>query len=280
MQTLGYYNGEIGLLDEVKVPMLDRGCYFGDGIYDATYCRNYKPFALEEHIERFFEGAKATKMNLPQSKKQLKELICELVKKVDSDEQFVYFQATRKTGVRDHLFEEDCIANLWIMLRPCPIKSKDTKYNIMSVEDNRFHMCNVKTINLLPNILALNSANRWGYNEVVFHRAGRVTECGHSNICMLIDGMVVCCPHDNLSLDGIAQRHLKKACFKLGIEVVEREFCLSQLMLADEAILTSSGALCMRVDSIDKVKVGNKAPLIFSAIQDTLYEEFALATKV
>ncbi|MEG1609269.1 MAG: aminotransferase class IV, partial [Clostridia bacterium] len=242
---------------------LDRGCYFGDGIYDATYCRNHIPFALDEHIERFFEGAEIAKINIPQSKSQLRDLICDLVNKVDSSQQFIYWQATRKSGIRDHLFEQDCFANIWIMLRHCPIKSKDTLYRLKSTQDNRYKLCNIKTINLLPNILALQEANCCGCNEVVFERDGVITECGHSNICIIEEGALVCAPHNQYSLDGIAERHLKKACASIGVAVVEREFCLPQLMRADEVILTSSGALCMKVESIDKVKVGGKSSGLF-----------------
>lgn len=274
MQTLGYYNGKIDLLEKMQVPMLDRGCYFGDGIYEASYCRNYKIFALDEHIQRFFDSAEKTQINLPISKSQLEDLLNDLIKKVDSHEQFVYWQATRDTGVRDHIFEQEKVANLWVMLKANSIKPKELTYRLKSYPDIRYKMCNVKTINLLPNVLALNDAKCWGCQEVVFHRNGRVTECGHSNICMLEKNCLICPPNDEFCLDGIALRHLKKACAVLGITVLERPFCLTQLMLSDEVIICSSGALCLRVSSIDNIKVGGKAPDIFSLLQDAVYDEF------
>lgn len=274
MKTLGYYNGEIGELEDMRVPMLDRGCYFGDGVYDATYCRNYKLFALGEHLDRFFDGAKAVGINIGMEKAQLASLIAELVKKLSCGDQFVYFQATRGTGLREHSYDENSRANLWVMLEPRPIKAKDKRYHIMSAEDKRYTMCNIKTLNLLPNVIAAQQAKTNGFDEVVFVRGGRVSECGHSNICMLVGGALVKAPKDNLSLDGIAQRHLAKAALSLDIPVIERQFCLEQIMLADEVIVTSSGALCMRVDSIDKKRVGGLAPDIFNKLQAEVFAEF------
>ena len=89
MKNLGYYNGEYGLVEEMKVPMNDRVCYFGDGVYDATYSRNHMIFALDEHIDRFFNSAGLLKIKIPYTKEELKEILKDMVKKVDCGEQFV-----------------------------------------------------------------------------------------------------------------------------------------------------------------------------------------------
>lgn len=95
MENLGYYNGEYDLIENMKIPMNDRVCYFGDGVYDATYSRNHNIFALDEHIDRFFNSADLLQIKIPCTKDQLKDILKEMVKKVHSGEQFVYWQITR-----------------------------------------------------------------------------------------------------------------------------------------------------------------------------------------
>ena len=155
MKTLGYYNGKIDELDRMMIPMNDRSSYFGDGVYDATYCRNYKIFALDEHIDRFLRSAALLRIEVAQSKEELRDLLNELVRKLDDDEQFVYFQATRGTGMRDHVFPQDgSKANLWVTLTPRKIMDIDKKLKLVTMEDTRFLHCTIKTINLIPSVMA------------------------------------------------------------------------------------------------------------------------------
>ena len=91
MKTLGYYNGTYGELENMTIPMNDRVCWFGDGVYDAGPCRNYRIFALDEHVDRFFNSAGLIRMKLPCTKEELKELLRDLVKKMDTGDLFVYF---------------------------------------------------------------------------------------------------------------------------------------------------------------------------------------------
>ena len=100
MKTLGYYNGKFAPLEEMNVPMLDRGCYFGDGVYDATYSRNHKIFALREHIDRFYRSAEMLDIKIKETKDEMAALLCDMVSKMDDGDQFVYWQATRGTADR------------------------------------------------------------------------------------------------------------------------------------------------------------------------------------
>lgn len=96
MKTLGYYNGKFGELDEMIVPMNDRVCWFGDGVYDAGPARNYKIFAIDEHIDRFFNSAGLLDMKMPVTKQELKDLLQEMVNKMDTGNLFVYYQLTEE----------------------------------------------------------------------------------------------------------------------------------------------------------------------------------------
>ena len=100
MTNLGYYNGKYGPLEEMSVPMNDRVCYFGDGVYDATYTANHNIFALDEHIDRLFRSMAMIRIEPDKTKEEVKCLLKEMVRKVDSPDQFVYIQVTRGTAPR------------------------------------------------------------------------------------------------------------------------------------------------------------------------------------
>ena len=280
MKNLGYYNGKFGEIEDMVIPMNDRVSYFGDGVYDATYSRNYKIFALDEHIDRFFNSAALLKINLGMSKDEMKSLLQEMVNKMDCGNQFVYWQATRGTGIRNHAFPEgeSNKANIWITLTPKDIVDTYAKIKLTTMEDTRFFHCNIKTLNLIPSVMATQRAKELGCDETVFHRGDRVTECAHSNVSILKDGIFKTAPTDHLILPGIARAHLIKACKKLGIGVDEYPFTLEELYDADEIIVSSSGSLCLAAEEIDGKPCGGKAPLLLKAIQDEVLDEFMKAT--
>ena len=279
MRTLGYYNGEIGELEELRVPMLDRACYFGDGVYDVVYTRNHKPYALREHIDRLYKSMSILNIHLDMHPDDLEALICELIKKVDADEQNVYFQVSRGTGLRDHAVKEHMNANLWIMLKPMPIRDTYKKANLISMEDKRFLYCNMKTLNLIPAVIYSTAVEGGGYDEAVLHRNGRVTECAHSNISILKDGVLRTAPADEYILAGIGRAHLIRKCRAFGIPVYEEPYTLDELMAAGEIIVTSAGSLCIAAGTVDGKPVGGKAPELLRRLQDSLMADYFSATE-
>jgi D-alanine transaminase len=279
MNTLGYYNGEIGELDEVKVPMNDRGCYFGDGVYDATYSINHVVFAIDEHIDRFFNSAGLLEIRLTKTKAELKDLLQSLVKKVDKPNGMIlYWQVTRGTAFRDHAFPEGVRSNLWVMIKPMALRNNFDPFKVITLEDTRFLHCNIKTLNLIPSVMANEKAKRAGCDEAIFHRGDRVTECAHSNVSILKDGVFYASPTDNLILPGIARAHLIKHCMKLGITVDKAPFTLAQLFDADEVIISSSGALSTPVSHIDGKPVGGRDPALLLKLQTATIDEFEAET--
>ena len=280
MVNLGYYNGEYDLVENMRIPMNDRVCYFGDGVYDATYSRKHKIFALEEHIDRFYNSAGLLGIEIPQTKDELKALLQEMVRKVDSGEQFVYWQVTRGTAMRNHAFiQDDVKANIWIILKPLKIKDMSKKIKLITLEDTRFLHCNIKTLNLLPSVIAAQKAEDAGCQEAVFHRGDRVTECAHSNVSILKNGIFKTAPTDNLILAGIARAHIIRMCERFDIPVDETPFTVKELMEADEVIVTSSGQFCMTASEIDGKPVGGKAPEIVKKLQEALLKEFLEETE-
>ncbi len=279
MKTLGYYNGKYGELEEMSIPMNDRVCWFGDGVYDAGPCRNYHIFALDEHIDRFFNSAGLLKIQMPVTKEELKALLEDLVLKMDSGNLFVYFQVTRGTGQRNHVFTEGP-GNLWVSLTHEEIPDGKTPIRLITTEDTRFFHCNIKTLNLIPSVMASQRAKEAGCQESVFYRpGGRVTECAHSNVHIIQDGMLRTAPTDNLILPGIARAHLIRMCKKLCIPVSETAFTLDDLYQAEEVIVTSSSNLCLWAIEIDGKPVGGRQLELLERIRAALMQEFEEATQ-
>lgn len=277
MENLGYYNGKIGLIEEMSIPMGDRACVFGDGIYDATYARNHVIYNLNEHVDRFFSSAAKLRIEPPCTKEELRFLLQDLVKRVDDGEQFVYFQITRGTAPREHSFPE-AKANLWVMLRPAKVKDNRVPIKLITLEDTRFFHCDVKTLNLIPNVLAAQRTKEAGCDEAVFHRGERVTECAHSNVSIIENGVFVTAPTDNLILPGIARVNLIKACRALDIPVSETPFTVARMMQADEVIVSSSGSFCLSASHIDGIPVGGKRADLLEKLRTYLEDDFIEAT--
>lgn len=280
MKTLGYYNGTVDELDRMSVPMLDRAGYFGDGVYDVTYTRNHIIYALEEHVDRLFRSAQQIHIHPQIGRQDLEELLRELVQRVDDGEQWVYMQFSRGTDYRNHAFPEPQIhPNLWIMLRPVKIKDTYRPLRCITMEDIRSELCNIKSLNLLPSVLATEKAVRAGVDECIFHRGDIVTECAHSNVSILQNGVLITHPADCHILAGTGRAHLLHFCRALGIPVEERTYTLRELMGADEVLLTSASALCMRITEVDGVPVGGNAPDVVRRLQDALLGDFLKKTE-
>ncbi len=278
MQNLGYYNGKFDEIENMTVPMWDRACFFGDGVYDATYSRNYIIHGLDDHIDRFYNSARLLEIRIPHTKEEMKALLCEMTSKMDTGENFVYFQATRGSGHRNHIFPGSGEANIWITISPREIADVYKKVKLITLEDTRFFHCNIKTLNLIPSVVAAQRAEEAGCKEAVLHRAGRVTECAHSNVHILKDGVFITAPTDNLILPGITRKNLIKTCGKLGIPVAERPFTLEEMMDADEILISSVSCLGLSAEEVDGRPVGGKAPALVRAIQDEMLREFMETT--
>lgn len=280
MENLGYYNGRYDLIERMTVPMNDRACYFGDGLFEVVYTRNHIPYALDEHMERMYASAEELGIRIAPSKEELSSLICDLIRKVDADEQLVYWQVSRGTEMRSHAPMSDLTANIWVTIRPMKLRDIYTPMKVITAEDTRFYHCNMKTLNLLPTVLASQAAVAAGADEAIFHRGERVTECAHSNLSILRrDGVLQTAPADRLILAGVARGHLLTVCHSMGIPVLEEPFTVEEMLQADEIIVTSSGTLCRPVGEIDGKPVGGRSPHVIEKLQAALVADFMKKTE-
>ena len=274
MQAIAYYDGKIGAPEELMVPFNDRVHFFGDGVYDATVGANGKVYLLQDHLDRFYTSAKALDIHIPMEKAALGELLTDLLGKVDGTTHFVYWQVTRGINDRNHVYPEGMPGNLWVMIRPNHLNDPDVPIKLVTAPDTRFYHCNIKTLNLIPSVMAAQDAARRGVQETVFHRDGIVTECAHSNVSILKDGVFYSHPNDELILRGIAKTHMIQACYRLGITVMEKPYTLDDLRAADEIIVTSSSNFCLHACELDGAPAGGKDPATLKAIQDAVLQEY------
>lgn len=278
MKNIAYYNGTVGELADMVVPFCDRVCFFGDGVYDATYARNGKVFTLDEHLARLFRSAEAVGIEPPLPFNELRSLVLSLVERAEKVCSFVYIQFTRGISMpRNHLFG-DGKSSLWVSITPKEITPRERTFALCSYPDKRYGYCSVKTLNLLPNVLASLNAAQKGCDESVFIEDGIAHECAHSNVHILQNGVLLSPPAGEKVLGGIARTLLLAACRTLGVPVEERFFTVEELLAADEVYVTSAGTLLTPCHSFDGKKVGGKGRDVTHLLQDALYGEFYAAT--
>ena len=153
MKELGYYDGNFGPLSEMQIPMCDRASWFGDGVYDAGPARHGVIFALDEHVDRFFRSASLLDITMPLTKDELKALLQRLLREMDDDELFVYYQVTRGNPTvqkRSHCYEHGVPGKLWVTLTPNKISDGAEPVSLITCEDTRFLHCTIMTLSWPP----------------------------------------------------------------------------------------------------------------------------------
>ena len=280
MKDLGYYNGKYDRIENMYVPMNDRACFFGDGIFEVAYARNHKIYALSEHLDRMYDSAAMLGYNMPITKDEFASLLYELSLKVDSPDQLIYWQVSRGTEMRSHAPQSELTANIWVTIREKVMMPPYESAKLITFPDTRFFHCNMKTLNLLPTVMASIAAKNAGADEAIFHRDGMVTECAHSNLCIIRkDGAVQTAPADKLILPGVTRAHMIRACAELGVPCIEENFTLEEMMNAAEVVIVTSGAQFRPVKEIDGQRVGGGAPDLVAALQEKLYGNFLKETE-
>ena len=269
MSSIGYYNGQIGKLSDMRIPMLDRSVYFGDGCYEACLAHGDKGFGLEEHLDRFEKSMNLLRIAPPCSRAEMKKTLKECVEASGEDLTVLYWQCTRCTAPRKHCFPDASVpSNLMVMVTPKKMSPRHAKVRLITAEDIRFTMCNIKTLNLLPNVLISERAAEAGADEAVLIRDGIVTEGTRSNVMILKDGALITHPADNLILSGITRGRTLGICGRLGIPYEEKPFTREELFSADEILISSSTEGIRSATEIDGVPAGRKDEKTLLLIQD------------
>lgn len=280
MKTIAYFNGAFGDFDTMTVPMSERSIYFGDAVYDAILVLDRKPFTLDMHLDRLYRSCEMTSINFDMDRETLKAEIDKLLTMSDMGSTMLYIQVSRGNAPRKHEYPEAVKPNLLMFVKSCPLPSKDKRASLLSMEDMRFKFCNIKTVNLLPNVFAAQRATERGYTEALMHRGERVTEAAHSSILIIKDGRVIMPPLDELILPGITRAVIKELCEAHGIPTQEHVFTVDEVLNADEIILCSTTKNVIFVYNIDGKAVGGKDQATARKIQDMFIDKIYNETGV
>ncbi|QST00640.1 D-amino-acid transaminase [Pontibacillus sp. ALD_SL1] len=249
--------------DELYYPFEERGLQFGDGVYEVIriYRGNY--YLIKEHVERLFRSAKAIKINVPYSKEEMYEKLDELLSKnsVETDAK-VYLQLTRGSAPRDHAFPKDVQANLYAYVQDLPRKVEPLQKGVTTITqpDVRWDYCYIKSLNLLPNVMAKQEATEKGAFEAILHRNKKVTEGSSSNVYLVKDGIVYTHPATENILHGCVRMRVEALTTQLGFPFIQAAFSLEDIAEADELFITSSTAEIMPVVKVDHIQVGTGNP--------------------
>ena len=274
LESAGYYNGVFAPLEELRVPALDRGYYFGDGVYEALRAERHVPFALKEHFERLRHSLDALRLELPLPLPELEEVLTELSRRSEGESQILYFQITRGTDNRGHAFCEGVKTNLMAYARQSPLADITERKKAIFVQDVRWGRCDVKSLNLLPNVLASQQAKERGCKEAVFVRDGLALECTSANLLLLKDGILRTAPANHKILAGVTRGQFLRLAREMGVRVVEEAFTVQEAMEADELVITSTSVHGAPIGEMDGIPVGGKDPVLLGRLQSAFRDYF------
>ena len=258
-----YLNGDFLPLEEAKVPVLDRGFIYGDGVYELIPVYGRRPFRLPHHLARLQRSLDGIRLANPHTVPEWSELVAELVAKQPFDDQGVYFQVTRGVAKRDHAFPAGVAPTVFMMSNPLATPSAEQVERgvaVVTAEDNRWHRCDLKTTSLVGNVLMRQLAADSGAIETVMFRDGWLTEASASNVLIVTRGVIVAPPKDNLILPGITYDAAEEFAREAGLPFEQRPIGRAESLAADEMWLSSSTKEVLAVTTLDGAPFGGGKP--------------------
>jgi D-alanine transaminase len=259
-----YLNDEYLPLEQARVPVLDRGFLFADGVYEVIPVYGGRLFRLAEHLDRLDNSLTGIRLANPLSRSQWQAVLQRLVEMNGGGEQSVYLQVTRGAGsVREHLFPVDCPQTVFAM--SMPLKSPKPELlekgaRVITLDDIRWQYCHLKTVALLPNVLMHQIARERRADEAILIRNGYAMECTASNFFIVDRGTVVTPPKSEHLLPGITRDLVLELAARHGVAHAERDVRQHELAGADEIWITSSNKEIVPVSSLNDNPVGDGRP--------------------
>ncbi|MCA3179967.1 MAG: D-amino acid aminotransferase [Burkholderiaceae bacterium] len=262
-EQIVYLNGEFMPLAEARVPVLDRGFIFGDGVYEVAPVYGRVPFRWTQHHARLVRNLGKLRIDDPMDAAGWRGLVDALVARHPWDDQFVYVQVTRGVAKRDHAFPKGVRPTVFAMsspLPPIPAEQIELGVATITLPDERWLHCDIKSISLLGNVLARQAAVDAGAAECVMFRDGWLTEGSSSNVWVVRDGRVLAPPRDNLILEGIRYGLLEALCAAEGVPFEVRPIARDEVTSADELMLSSATKEVLPITRLDGRPVGAGVP--------------------
>ncbi len=263
MSEIIYLNGKFITKNEAVISPEDRGFNFADGIYEVIKYYGGKPFRYADHLERLKRSLKEVQIEYREPD-QLESVFQELLDKngFAAQEAGIYLQITRGSQTRIHHFQENMKPTVYATVFPFASKwdQLENGVKVITTEDIRWLRCDIKSISLLPNVMAAQKAHEQNAVEAIFIRNGMVTEGSHSSFMAVKKGVVYTHPDSNLILPGITKKVVFEICKANDIKVVEQEIQASELASMDEMMIIGTGSEISPVVQLDDMQVGNGKP--------------------
>lgn len=260
MQGIIYNNGRYEFRAHAHVSMDDRGYHFADGIYEAIAVRDGVLLDGELHFDRLERSLKELDIAAPMSRAAIKQIIKELLRRNMRLDGVIYMQITRGVCQRNHLYPDGMKPVMTMMITNAKFRSEvevENGIKIVTVPDDRWARCDIKSIALLPNMLARNVAQRQGAKEAWQIRDGVITEGSLSNAYIVDEsGVVRTHPADKKILGGVRRHMVLKLARENGIEVREEAFTMEDVKNAKEAFLSSCSNYITPIVQVDDLIVG------------------------
>ena len=267
MSRIAYVNGQYQPHRAAFVHIEDRGYQFADGVYEVCEVHHGQIIDLTRHLDRLDRSLREIAMRWPISRMALPYVMREVVRRNRVHNGLVYLQATRGVARRDHVFPPDSVApSLVVTARrndPALIAARNANgIRVITLPDNRWERVDIKSIGLLPNVLARQQARQNGADEAIFVDAeGMVKEGAATNVWIVSqDGELVTRSADFGILRGITRTTVIDVARHLGLRVSERRFSVEEAIKAREVFITAATSVIVPVVAIDGQTVANGHP--------------------
>jgi len=272
-----FLNGKFLPIDEARVPVLDRGFIFGDGVYELIPVYSRAPFRMDDHLARLERSLGAVRIKNPYTREKWREIILQLVAQQPWEDQAVYFQVTRGVAKRDHAFPAGVEPTVFVMCNPLvnpPRELVEKGGSAVSAVDNRWLRCDIKSISLIGNCLLRQVSADAGAQETILFRDGKLTEASASNVFIVKRGVLASPPKSNLILPGITYDVVTEIAQAGKIPLEFRDITEAEVRNADEVWVTSSSKEILAIVTLDGKPVGDGKPGPLFKRAYALYQEF------
>ena len=262
MPDLAYVNGWVGPLRDARVPILDRGFLFGDGVYEVMRFYGGRAFELDAHLRRLEHSMQGLGLRPPASRRRVERLITRLVDQSGHRNARVYVQVTRGVARRQHVFPRRIKPSLVMFVEKAPPAGTSRgPLTTITLEDQRWKRCHLKALVLLPNVLARQAAHEAGADEaLLMGPGGRVREGSSSNVFIVQGRTLRTHPLGLEILPGVSRQVVLDLARAEGMRVHEKAFRLPTLLAADEVLLSSTTLEIASVVRVDARRIANGRP--------------------
>ncbi len=264
MKELTYFNGEMVESGAKVVSLDDRGYCFGDGVYEVVRVYNGRAFAFSYHQDRLYRSMREMDIPVRMPPDELQELHEIMIEQSEITDGYIYLQITRGVSPRHHAFERSKLEpQMYMFIKPitADLGALQNGVKAITLPDDRWARVDIKTLNLIPNILAQTKAEKKGAYTAILVRDGIVTEGATSNLFVMKDGVCYTHPADHHILKGITRQLIvTRVAPTAGITVIEREFDEAFLKDADEIFFTDTIGGVIPVVTLNREPVGDGKP--------------------